>query len=178
MIFDFDVHKLIEQYLPVGLRKPLHLAWLKALFESMQNLKQFFLLFIGFARLEVRLNGQAGVLEAYLNDLYDSAERRIRIVDDSTRLFFKFEQSKNLPTVLSSIRPLYISARADNSIYDFVVKIPFLESERAKVKSDANAYYFPYFLYRYVPDSGIVADINRLVNRYKIAGKTFNIESV
>jgi len=178
MIFDFDVNKLIEQYVPFGLRKAVNLAWLKVLLQPIENLKQFFLLFISVARLEVRLNGQVGVLENHLNDLYDAQERRIKIVDDSTRLFFKFDEAKNLPTVLSSVRPLYVPSSADNSIFDFVVKIPFLESQRAMLKSDVNAYYYPYYLYRYLPDSGIVADINRLVARYKIAGKTFNIESV
>lgn len=176
MNYDFDIFKLIEQYLPIVLRKPKMLAWLKALFQPAITLKDMFLLFMGVARREARLNGQVIVLENYLNDLFDSSQRRIRIVDNSGRYFIK---SSVNAYILSSTTPLIIPSLVDfNTSVDFVVKVPFVQGSRVFIKSSVNAYLFPYTLYGFIPNTGIVAHIYQLVKKYKIAGKTFQIDSI
>ena len=179
--YDFDLFKLIEQYLPPILRNPKMLAWLKSLFTPIQTLKMSMLAFFSYARREARMNGQVIVLENYLNDTFDSLLRRIRIKDNSDRYFYK---SNVNPYMLSSIesanpKPLYIPSLTDfNFSVDFVVKTPFATTDRAFYKSSVNAYTFPYTLNSLVASGSIESEIINTVKKYKISGKSFQIDNI
>lgn len=179
MIYDFDVFKFLERYIPIVLRKPRMFAWLKALFQPIVTFLGVFLAFVAFARRQARLNGQVIVLENYLNDIFDSSQRRIKIVDNTGRYFIKNSISTNNAYILSSASPLIIPSLVDfNFSVDFVVKVPFVEAGRAFIKSSANAYLFPYVMKPFIENGSVLAKIERLVKTYKIAGKTFQIDSI
>ncbi len=184
MNFDFDVFLLIERYLPLVLRNPKHLAWLNSLMKPIETLKNDFLVFVKWARREARMNGQVIVMQDYLNDLFDTELRRIRIYDNSGREFiisdvnfFVVPSDESLEN--KTVPPLYIPSETDfNFDVDFVVKVPFNQSNRDFIISDVNSFIFPIVVNGAVSPMSVVAEIERTVKKYKIAGKTFEIEDI
>ena len=180
--YDFDLFKLVEQYLPPILRKPKMLAWLKALFTPIQTLKTSMLAYFTYARREARMNGQVIVLENYLNDTFDSALRRIKIKDNSGRAFYKSSVNAYTLSSIESVsksKTLYIPSLSDfNFSVDFVVKTPFATTDRAFRKSSINAYTFPHNINSLVASGSIESDIISTVKKYKISGKSFQIDNI
>lgn len=180
--YDFDLFKLVEQYLPPILRKPKILAWLKSLFAPIQTLKTSILAYFTYARREIRMNGQVIVLENYLNDTFDSVLRRIKIFDNSGRYFIK--SSVNVYSLasidsVSKSKTLYIPSLTDfNFSVDFVVKTPFATSDRAFYKSSVNSYVFPNNINGFLESGSVESNISNTVKKYKIAGKSFQIDSI
>lgn len=176
MNYDFYIKKLIQRYLPWGLRSPKILAWLYVLFSAIETIKTIFLAFVPFAKKEARMNGQVIVLETYLNDKYDATQRRIKIMDNSGRYFIKSDINAY---ILSSVTPLIIPSLNDfNFSVDFVVKTPFTGFKNAFIQSNLNAYTHPYYLYNYISNNSITAEIKAVIKKYKISGKTFQIDII
>ncbi len=179
MQYDFDVYLLVERYLPTFLRKEKHLAWLKALFLPFIWLKNSFLSYITRARNEQMQNGQVIRLETLLNNLFDSDFRRIRIVDAfSTGIFLVL--SNAVDTIISDSSDLIISDDADyNFSVDFVVKVIDGGADRNFILSNAVDTIISNAVDTIISNntSGVLSDIERIVRRYKIAGKSFTIEN-
>ncbi|WP_448529206.1 hypothetical protein [Raineya sp.] len=178
--YDFNLNKLIEQYLPIVLRKPKHLAWLRALFVPFGAFKGFFLDFVASRRKEVIQNGQVAKLETLLNDLYDSVQRRIRITDASPSNFFVLSNTN--ATIISNSEPIIIPDASDfNFSVDFVVKVVGGGQSNRLVLSNANATIISNdtpLVIGNASSTPFVTQIANTVKRYKIAGKTFQIDSI
>ena len=178
--FDFDLNKLIEQYLPIVLRKPKHLAWLRALFMPFVVLKGFFLDFVSSRRREVMQNGQVARLETLLNDLYDSVQRRIRIIDASLSNFFVLSNAN--AKIFSNSEPIIIPDASDfNFLVDFVVKFVGGGQSSFLVLSNSNATIISNsepLVIGNPSSTPIVTQISNTVKKYKIAGKTFQIDTI
>jgi hypothetical protein len=175
--YNFDIYKLLQQYLPIALRKTKILQFLYALFAPIVTLKDLFLAFITRARREVIQNGQVIRLENLLNDLFDSDLRRIRITDTSGAYFILSDE--NL-TIISDSNPVFISDEVDfNFSVDFVVKVIGGGQSDWLILSDTN--------YTIIGDNAsliisnpnsnpLFNQVENVVKRYKIAGKTFQID--
>lgn len=179
MQYDFDVNLLVERYLPTFLRKEKHLSWLKVLFTPFVWLKNSFLAYITKARNEQMQNGQVIRLETLLNDLYDNDFRRIRIADAfSTSVFLVL--SNIADTIISDSNNLIISDDADyNFSVDFVVKVSGGGADNTFVLSNAVDTIISNATNTVISNntSGVLSDIERIVKKYKTAGKTFAVEN-
>lgn len=177
--YDFDVNKLLQQYLPVVLRKPKMLAWLYSLFAPFFTLKNFFLSFVEGARKEMMQNGQVIRLENLLNDLFDADLRRIRIADTSNAAFVLSNAST---IVISNSEAVAIADQSDfNFSVDFVVKIFGGGANNVLVLSNSGVIVLSNLKPLPIANASsnpIVEQIENVVKRYKIAGKTFEIDSL
>ena len=177
--YDFDVNKILQQYLPIVLRKPKMLAWLHSLFATIDSLKSFFLSFVGEARKEVMQNGQVIRLENLLNNLFDNVLRRIRITDTSNAAFVL---SNANTIIVSDSQAVSIADQVDfNFTTDFVVKIFGGGANTILVLSNLNFAVLSNSSSMVIgnPSSNpLVNQIENIVRRYKIAGKTFQIDSL
>jgi hypothetical protein len=77
---------LITSLLPALLRKPKMLAWLTALHQPLQATYLAFSEHVARSATELSYNGQTMLLEKALNDRFDLAFRRIRIINSDTEL--------------------------------------------------------------------------------------------
>jgi hypothetical protein len=179
MIYSFNVKKLLEQYTPISLRKPRHLAWLHSLFTPFSTLLESFLVFVSKARSEVLQTGQVGRLETLLNDLYDAQERRIFLQDTSNAYFVL---SNSNATIFSNIQSISIADEVDyNFTVDFVVKLFGGATSNVFVLSNSNATIFSNIQSTSIVNQNntpILEQIQNTVNKYKIAGKSFQIENL
>ncbi|WP_045113626.1 hypothetical protein [Microscilla marina] len=124
MKYEVDIPKLAGWLLPPFLRKPRLLAFIKALTTPLYNRHRNFIAEQQVMLSEVRLTGQTGVLEYFLNEKFDPAEKRIRIIHaDSTAIIIS--DARNL--VLSDVEAKALVVKDDADIdttVDFFIKIP------------------------------------------------------
>ena len=133
-IFDLDFNELVKQLVPVRLRLPKTMRWLRCLVVPIAELHNTFsgnrrdnLYWVGH-------NSQVVYLQAVLNDTFDSALRRIQITDgnvtDPVYIFLKPEEHpRRLPLLAEAAvygNPLwlYTGAECAGSEFCFVVKVP------------------------------------------------------
>lgn len=83
--FDINYDTLIPQLLPVRLRLPVTIAWLKALVSPTKWLHSVFKQNRKSNLYDLRHNGQVCFLEAVLNDAFDPVARGIFITDGAFR---------------------------------------------------------------------------------------------
>ncbi|GAB4132169.1 MAG: hypothetical protein OHK0045_11740 [Raineya sp.] len=180
MRYDFDILKLITQYIPVVLRTEKHLAFLKALFSPLVFLKNTFLAYAEAARKEQMQNGQTIRLRNLLNDLYDRELRRIAIVDAfSTGAFFVLSDASD--TIISDTVDTIIADEADyDSSVDFVVKVFGGGQNNNFVLSNVADTIISNAVDTIIGSgtTNQIADIENTIKRYKIAGKTFVVENL
>jgi len=91
--YRLDLPALITNLLPAILRRPRHIAWLLALLSPVIKLYEQFTAYYFLARRELSYNGQTMMMERALNDRFDPAFRRIRIVNADTQFdqtYFNF----------------------------------------------------------------------------------------
>lgn len=179
MRYNFSIAALVEKYLPTFLRKPRLLAWLRALFTPFVDLQASFAQYRAAARLELEQNGQVVRLRNLLNDRLDPVLRRIRIVDASNKSF-----------VLSEIADTIISESFDTIIFDlsdfdssvsFLVRLPaeivgedfvFVSEIEDFIISESG-----FVVFSDITGSESSQRLNELIQNYKIAGKTYSIET-
>jgi hypothetical protein len=101
--YSFKLPALVNSLLPSLLRQPRHLAWLRALLSPLAWLQLQLATFVATTKTELSYNGQTLLLEKALNDRFDPAFRRIRIINADTDLqpvYLNFEaEQQPLPTV-------------------------------------------------------------------------------
>ncbi len=139
----------------------IHLAWIKSMLAPLQSLNVRLVDFVEDVRYHMHLTGQVIYLEHYLNDLFDPAERRIYIEDDTPTLpVHLFNKADGLSLTIynkaDAEPPLFIYNAADFvSQFDFIVFVPSAISLTSTFTSQASA----------------------AINRYKQAGKRYNFEN-
>jgi hypothetical protein len=127
---DFDY--LSTLLLPSLLRKPKLRAWLGALLAPLRLLYTTFLLYAEATRIELGYNSQTIVLEAALNDQFDTDLRRIRIDNSDVEIQplyvnFKGEQQADPFLRFAAECPPWTycySYAAFSALTDFTVRVP------------------------------------------------------
>lgn len=124
----------IQERLPSPARKPVHIAWIDALLAPLKNLHTRFVLFRTITGRSVRITGQVKIMEYWLNELYDSSERRFEILDyTNTTPILIWGESYNNPIYL----PIFLSS----SEFDFLVIAPCqLKNKKVYIKAFLDRY--------------------------------------
>jgi hypothetical protein len=165
-VFDVDFNILVQQLLPVRLRQPKMIAWMKCLTSPVVWLFGLFKIFRQNNLYNLGHDSQVCYLEATLNDAFDNILRRIYIDDgvyvDPTYIYQDIELKPVYIDLVSEIGssvipasdpvPLYLSAETVTAVsgLTFIVHVP----------------------------APIIYDITRLkalVNLYKLPGKVYAV---
>jgi hypothetical protein len=156
-IYTVNWNKLAIWFIPQALRKTKTLCFIQALVSPVNDLHTRFLYYRQNTIYNLGISPQVCYLQKALNDRYDVALRRIKIVDgveyDAIPLFLKVE---NKPVKLyrkSEGIPQVLYTKAETALFsvDFIVQVP------SDVVFD-------------------LAEMTAFVNSYKLASKVFKIQ--
>ncbi len=157
--YNIDFKKLVIWLLPSVLRRRYMIAWLVALISPVIRMYNDVLAFRRLAIYRLAITPQVCYLEKALNDRYDIAQRRIRIVDAK-----EFEGIPLYRKVESKPLGLFRRSEGKGQVY-------YTKSETSKFGAD--------FV---IEVSVLIAfDLNELtafVNSYKLASKKFKVKIV
>ncbi len=164
-IYIINFKKLLVLNLPIELRKRIQIEWLNALITPFKELYGQFLNFRFVSIYEVTHNSQVCYLQAALNDIFDKEQRRFKITDGRfLEPLWIYSEAENKPAFIYSEQeqqPVFVYS--DNDFMgvgsDFEVLAP---SDLLPVDEIAKTAYV----------SGVAA----LIDYYKLASKTYNIQ--
>ena len=131
--FRIEWPALVRDLVPALLRRPTTLAWLEALTSPVASLYEQLLTYRVDVLRQLSYNGQTILLEKALNDTFDPAFRRIRIVNavgEITPLYLNFvREQQPMPTAYFTQEPdyvpLYVYRQVEfNTQLDFTVYAP------------------------------------------------------
>lgn len=133
-MFGIDWDIFIEERLPNAVRKPILFAWFHALLGPVKSLHTAFLTFKGTTERHVSITPQVCFLRYWLNELFDTAERRFEINDYTNSVPIRiYGQAENKPLYL----PKFLSGKA----YDFEVLAPCEASgQKVQIKGFLDKY--------------------------------------
>lgn len=143
--------------LPKPIRKPVHVSWLMALLSPLTMFYNLFLAFRTSVLYFIAIDSTVCKLQKLLNDRYDLLERRIRITDgaefDPVFIYQREESKVVFVYQKNENKPVYLYTKSEvgATTVDFVITIPVFA----------------------------VIDINEvqaLVRRFKLPGKTFKVQ--
>lgn len=163
MKYGINIYNYAKQAIPFFLRKEPLGSWVKALLAPVQSLNDTFDITAQDAKYQASFTGQVMYLEHLLNDSYDKNQRRIVIEDGNSLvlppfLFNKIEQEPLYVFNKSEVSDklyLYNKVEYANPV-DFIVYIPTILFNNYEIR----------------------IRIERLINKYKLAGKTFAIKPI
>lgn len=116
-MYSINWQYFIEERLESPLRKPKNYAFFHGLLAPIKTLHTRFLMFKTAQEREVNIMPQVRILRYWLNELYDSTERRFEILDyTNTTPILIWGESYNNPIYL----PVFLSSKD----YDFTVIAP------------------------------------------------------
>lgn len=157
-IFIIDYQRLVNWLVPGALRKPVTLAWLRVMMSQVVLLYQAFMRNRNANLYTLGITPQVCYLEKMLNDRFDNTARGIWIGDPQrSSALYLYRDDELKPEWLytdAENKPLvaYSDEEAGLRNVDFIVHLP----------------------------AGLVANINEmkaLLDMYKLAGKTYKIET-
>lgn len=158
-IFNIIYKKLVIWLLPKPIRKPVQVSWIMALLSPLTMFYNLFLAFRTSVLYLLDIDSTISKLQKLLNDRYDSQQRRIVIVDGAEfEPVFIYQRGENKPVFLyqkSENKPVYLYTKAEvgATTVDFVINIPVF------VVAD-------------------VSEVQALIRRFKLPGKTFKVQIV
>ncbi len=160
MNYNFNIQNFVSNALPYILRKPKILAFVKCLFLPFQNTIYQLLIYIETTRYNLKITGQTIVLQNFLNDKMDFIQRRIIIehpIIAENYIWKKIENQSSdfVPFKNEPYNTFFVKYKNENEIgiLDFMVKIPAdISLQIPKIKA--------------------------LVEAYKLAGKTYQIQII
>lgn len=156
-IFEVDFIKLSRLLMPPRLRKINHVSWVQALINPVNSLYQQFRRNRDANLYRLKITPQVVYLEKLLNDRYDIAEKRIRLVDainfEPVYIYQEAEDKNRALYLESEAKPVYLYTEEEigQVSADFYVMVP------ASVSFD---------------ESEMIA----LIDTYKLAGKSYKIK--
>ncbi len=116
-MYGLNFNSFIQDKTPSALRKPKALAWFNALLTPLKVLHTSFLIWKTGVERDVAITPQVRILRYWLNQLYDSGERRFEVLDYvNTEPILIWGESFNKPIYL----PKFLSSKA----FDFTVIAP------------------------------------------------------
>lgn len=128
-VYNINFEKLVEMLLPVFLRKPIQLFFLKCLVKPIAQLHIQFLAFRAESLYKLNHNSQVIYMQAMLNDSFDNDLRRIKIRNAEIKQpvwFYEVEEEKPVFFYEPDEAPVYF--REDYEFLgggsDFTVFVP------------------------------------------------------
>lgn len=158
-IFDINYPKLTRLLMPPRLRKAIHVSWLNALTYPVNTLYQQFRRNRDANLYRLAITPQVVYMEKLLNDRYDLADRRIRIVDAVTNeVTWIYQEEESKPKFVyteTEAQPIYLFTEAEigSEPVDFYVMVP------AAITFNEN-------------------EMSALIDTYKLAGMAYKIQRV
>lgn len=152
-VTDIDYNKLLRWMIPVKLRQPRMVAWLRAFSAPIRNR-----LYPGFKSWEAKCwydlkyqTGQVAYLEFVLNDHFDPALKRIYIgpganVDNRVYLYLDSEDQPVWLYLDNEAQPVWLYTDGElnggsGGGYDFTINVPVgLPNEEATLRAVADRY--------------------------------------
>jgi len=157
-MYNVDFKKLANWLLPVIMRQPKFLKWMRALIYPLENLKYRFSTNREINLYKLARNGQVFSLTKVLNEKFDSSGKRIWLTNGLTldRIYvFISDESKAIKLVTATEPgPVIIHNPEDyaDSGTDFIVWVPNSVSlpnqEEIKMKAEIDFYKLPAKRYR------------------------------
>jgi hypothetical protein len=129
-IFKTDLKKLVQLLQVIRLRRERLLAFLYALTAPVESLYRIFAGNRDSNLYRLLITPQVCYLERFLNNRYDTASRRIRIVNafyaDIAYLFLRAENKPVSLFTRAENRPVHLFTRGETSIVpvDFIIAVP------------------------------------------------------
>ncbi len=136
MYYSIDFRALIKMLVPVRLRKPVTLSWLKCLVQPVTDIYNLFVQNRNNNLYLLQHNSQVVYLQAALNDTFDATDRGIYIIDGSIAdPLFLFLNAENHPlwlglnaeegtTAYPDPQWLYTGAETAYNAFNFLVMVP------------------------------------------------------
>lgn len=158
-IYDVDFMKLAEWLIPSMLRMPRLLAFVTALVTPVADLYSRLLVLKSTIEYRLTITPQVCYMEKALNDRWDVSLKRIRIVDaieySAIPFFLKIENKPVTFHLKSEAQPVVMYSKGETAQFtvDFIVEVPY------DVAFD-------------------MAEMRAVVDSYKLAGKTYKIQTV
>lgn len=159
--YSLNILQLIGRLIPAHLRTASMWAWMYALAYPLEYLYDLLIAFVSKTNLEASITGQVIYLEHILNHVFDAVNERIYISDgDGLGETYHYFESEEVEGVYlyneaeSDPSPTYYYNQAENnaSDTDFIVNVPSV----------------------LVYDSVLM---NYYINRYRLAGKRYEIQT-
>ena len=129
-IYTLDINLLGIHLLPIDLRKPKMIAWIKSMLKPVGNLHTQFINYRRKTVYKIDHTSQVYSMEKVCNDKFDQAQRRIYIVDGVYRsaLYF-YNPDENEPihfynSAENNPQHFYNPGELQNLDVDFVVVLP------------------------------------------------------
>ena len=155
----------ITQQLPTKLNKPRHVAWLSSLTAPQVDAYNNYLLQSDTYLKKANLRWQTIIMQAYLNDLFDNVQRRIRIITatDVNVPNYIYTQAENQPLFIytqAENKPVWTNTQAEYGVlYNFTVQCAagsLTPAQEIQIKAQINSYRFASKIPRYIYDNGIL----------------------
>jgi hypothetical protein len=163
-VYRYDLSKLVRRLTPPRWRNAFNLHWYETLLSPINYSQDRFNDYKDQALIELSYNGQTIVLESMLNNKFDSLQRRIIIKhEEDNSVFWYLEDEGQAPNYLyvegeTGTTSTYLYNEGENSTglpegIDFRVIAPLsLSSKEPQIRAE--------------------------INKYKLAGKVYDIEFV
>lgn len=159
MILDFDINKFLKRMLPIHKRQTNRLKFFWWPLKNIQSLWNEFKEYRKDVFFKANMTGSTISLEAYLNKYVDGANGSISIIESNdygTWVGFESEASDVIEAGLEDIEPDdYVEIAIDGE--------PGLQ--------------LPVKFRVIAPETANVEQINKYVNLFKLAGKSFDVTS-
>jgi len=165
MIFwKLNTEKFVKQYLGRMLYKPLHFNWLVSLLKPLQITIDDYSAWLKRRYYLLNITGQTISLEAFLNDEFDVDLRRIKILTANSNyngIWIALEEEVDMFITLSrsdeseDVFIYFCEQSEQGTSIDFIVQVP------AEIAT-----------------TDVINQIKSIVNRYKLAGKSYQVDVV
>ena len=156
----------MKTLIPIPIRGVKMVDWIGALLAPLQTLNDDFATWAGTTRYELKFTGQVVYIEHVLNDSFDNALRRIYITDPSGT----FVLTVFLFNAVEQQAQTYYYNKAENSTANPVHR------NLSEVFTTADDFIVK------IPDSLnvplTVAQMRKLINRYRAAGKRYSFSNI
>lgn len=158
-MFNVDFNILIKRLLPIALRQPKFIDWLMTAFKGLRDIYSEFIQFRNDTTYWLYFNGQIIYLEHVLNDQFDPVNRGIYI-ENLADIQYDY-----LYNAIEQRTPVYLDNKSENKPPDYFVN----QSE-----------YDNHITFIVWVPATVTFNINKMkaiVNKYRIAGKTYQIQT-
>lgn len=158
--YDIDYNKVVLERIPEEVQELEHNTWLQRLVSPLVYIYNQLLLFRATVLYKLSITPQVFSIEKMLNDRYDSALKRITIIDgvqlDQKYMYLRAEGKPIYIYRKSEGKPkkyFYLRGETSEESFDFIVNVP------SAIAFDKN-------------------EMKSLINSYKLAGKFYSIQTI
>ncbi|MCW3088941.1 MAG: hypothetical protein JWP81_10 [Ferruginibacter sp.] len=154
-VYNVNWNKLVVWMLPTFMRSPILKAFLQSVMVQINETHNRFIAHKNYIAYWLEIDSQVWRMEKALNDKYDTAERRIVIVDALEKLPTPFYRpQENKPVVLrvkSEDEELVLYTKQETAAFsvDFIVKVPlFVNFDMVEMRAFIDTFKTPSKTYK------------------------------